>query len=143
LFRALLAFHSFEQVRVFPSVKRPYASTTGFSEEFCNEAENGKKMGNKLFVGGLSWNTDDNSLKAAFEAHGTVEEAKVIVDRETGRSRGFGFVTMSQESEAADAMASLDGKELDGRTVKVNEAQERQRRDGGGGRRGGGGNARW
>ena len=63
----------------------------------------------KLFVGGLSWNTDDNSLQAAFSAHGTVEEAKVIIDRETGRSRGFGFVTMSQQSEAADAIAARDG----------------------------------
>tara|TARA_B100000530_G_C15761386_1_gene409734 strand:- start:229 stop:543 length:315 start_codon:yes stop_codon:yes gene_type:complete len=104
-------------------------------------------MGNKLFVGGISWNTDDNSLKAAFEAYGSVEEAKVITDRETGRSRGFGFVTMSSDSEAADAIAGLDGQELDGRTVRVNEAQERQRRDGGGGggRRGGGGGGggRW
>jgi cold-inducible RNA-binding protein len=106
-----------------------------------------EKMGNKLFVGGISWNTDDNSLKAAFEAYGSVEEAKVITDRETGRSRGFGFVTMSSDSEAADAIAGLDGQELDGRTVRVNEAQERQRRDGGGGggRRGGGGGGggRW
>jgi len=102
-------------------------------------------MANKLFVGGLSWNTDDAALQAAFSAHGTVEDAKVITDRDTGRSRGFGFVTMSQPSEAADAIAAMDGKELDGRTVRVNEAQERQRRDGGGGGRsgGGGGNSRW
>jgi len=99
------------------------------------------KMGNKLFVGGISWNTDDSSLKAAFEAYGAVEEAKVITDRETGRSRGFGFVTMSSDAEAAAAIAGLDGQELDGRVVKVNEAQERQRRDGGGGRSGGG--RRW
>ena len=98
-------------------------------------------MGNKLFVGGLSWNTDENSLRAAFLAHGTVEEAKVIIDRETGRSRGFGFVTMSQQSEAADAIAALDGQELDGRTVRVNEAQDRPHRDGG--RQRGGGNSRW
>ena len=98
-------------------------------------------MGNKLFVGGISWNTDDSSLAAAFEAYGTVEEAKVITDRETGRSRGFGFVTMSSEDEASAAISGLDGQELDGRTVRVNVAQERQRRDGGGGggRRGGGG----
>ena len=73
---------------------------------------------NKLFVGGLSWNTDDNSLQAAFSAHGTVEEAKVIVNHKTGRSRGLGFVTMSQHSEATDAIAALDGQELDGRTVR-------------------------
>ena len=96
---------------------------------------------NKLFVGGLSWNTDDNSLQAAFSAHGTVEEAKVIVNHKTGRSRGLGFVTMSQQSEATDAIAALDGQELDGRTVRVNEAQDRPCRDGDGQR--GGGNPRW
>jgi len=98
-------------------------------------------MGNKLFVGGLSWDTDDNSLQAAFSTHGTVEEAKVIVDLQTGRSRGFGFVTMSQQSEAKAAIAALDGQELDGRTVRVNEAQDRPHRDGGGKRSGG--NSRW
>ena len=82
-------------------------------------------MGNKLFVGGLSWNTDDNGLRAAFEPHGTVTEAKVISDRDTGRSRGFGFVTMSDDATAAAAVQAMDGKELDGRTVRVNEAQER------------------
>jgi len=96
-------------------------------------------MGNKLFVGGLSWDTDDNSLRDAFSAHGTVSEAKVILDRDTGRSRGFGFVTMSSDSEAADAVAALDGQPIDGRNVRVNEAQERSRGGGGGGRRGGGG----
>ena len=98
-------------------------------------------MGNKLFVGGLSWDTDDNSLQAAFSTHGTVEEAKVIVDRQTGRSRGFGFVTMSQQSEAKAAIAALDGQELDGRTVRVNEAQDRPHRDGGDKRSGG--NSPW
>ena len=96
-------------------------------------------MGNKLFVGGLSWDTDDNSLRDAFAAHGTVTDAKVILDRDTGRSRGFGFVTMSSDSEAADAVAALDGQPIDGRNVRVNEAQERSRGGGGGGRRGGGG----
>ena len=108
-------------------------------------------MGNKLFVGGLAWGTDDQSLEAAFAAYGTVNEAKVILDRETGRSRGFGFVTMSDDSEAQAAQSGLDGQEIDGRAVRVNEAQERSggggRRDGGGGGRrgggGGGGNSRW
>ncbi len=68
-------------------------------------------------------------------------EAKVIIDRETGRSRGFGFVTMSEQSEAADAITALDGQELDGRTVRVNEAQDRPHRDGG--RQRGGGNSCW
>ena len=98
-------------------------------------------MGNKLFVGGLSWDTDDNSLNDAFAAHGTVQEAKVILDRDSGRSRGFGFVTMSSQAEADAAIAALDGQNLDGRTIRVNEAQERGGGGGGGGggRRGGGG----
>ena len=99
-------------------------------------------MSKKLFVGGLSWGTTDQGLRSAFEQYGEVTDAKVITDRESGRSRGFGFVTMSQDSEASEAMSNLDGQELDGRTVKVNEAQERQNRNGGGGNRGGR-NARW
>ena len=91
-------------------------------------------MGNKLFVGGLAWGTDDHSLRTAFEAFGSVTEAKVITDRETGRSRGFGFVTFSGGTEAADAIAKMDGTDLDGRSIRVNEAQERS-----GGPRGGGG----
>jgi len=82
----------------------------------------------KLFVGGLSWGTDNDSLLAKFEQYGTVTEAKVIFDRETDRSRGFGFVTYSSDQDADDAMHGLDGKEFDGRTIKVNEAQERQPR---------------
>jgi RNA recognition motif-containing protein len=82
----------------------------------------------KLFVGGLSWGTDNDSLLAKFEQYGAVTEAKVIFDRETDRSRGFGFVTYSNDQDADDAMHGLDGKEFDGRTIKVNEAQERQPR---------------
>ncbi len=107
-------------------------------------------MGNKLFVGGLSWDTDDNSLRNAFEQHGTVHEAKVILDRDSGRSRGFGFVTMSASDEAQAAISAMDGTSLDGRNIRVNEAMERGgRRDGGGGggyrggRGGGGGGGRW
>ncbi len=96
-----------------------------------------KNMGNKLFVGGLSWDTDDNSLREAFLAHGDVSEAKVILDRDSGRSRGFGFVTMGDDSQASAAIAAMDGQPLDGRTIRVNEAQERSRGGGGGG--GGGG----
>lgn len=94
-------------------------------------------MGNKLFVGGLAWATDDDSLRSAFEAHGTVTDAKVITDRETGRSRGFGFVTFSSADEAAAAQQEMDGAQLDGRGIRVNEAQERAPRGGGGGGRGG------
>ena len=96
-------------------------------------------MGNKLFVGGLAWATDDHSLQTAFAGLGNVTEAKVITDRETGRSRGFGFVTFDNDQAAADAIAQLDGSELDGRTIRVNEAQARSGGGGGGGRGGGGG----
>jgi RNA recognition motif-containing protein len=98
-------------------------------------------MGKKLFVGGLSWNTTDAGLKEAFSRYGDVTDAKVITDRETGRSRGFGFVTFSADASAADAIAGMDGKALDGRTLKVNEAEERRdsRGGGGGGGFGGGG----
>ena len=103
-------------------------------------------MKNKLFVGGLAWATDDNGLRSAFESFGEVEEAKVIQDRDTGRSRGFGFVTFSSDEAAESAMGEMDGKELDGRTIRVNIAQERSRGGGGGGRGGrggGGGGGRW
>jgi cold-inducible RNA-binding protein len=98
-------------------------------------------MSKKLFVGGLSWDTDDRSLLAAFEVHGTVSEAKVITDRDSGRSRGFGFVTFDDASAANEAIAQLDGTSLDGRTINVNEAQDRRGGRGGGG--GGGGGGRW
>lgn len=91
-------------------------------------------MGTRLFVGGLSFNTDDAGLREAFEPHGEVVEAKVILDRETGRSRGFGFVNFSTEESAQAAVRSMDGVNLDGRTIRVNEAQERG--GGGGPRRG-------
>ncbi len=89
-------------------------------------------MQNKLYVGGLSWDTDNAGLEKAFAEFGNVEEAKVITDRDTGRSRGFGFVTFAEEADAEKALA-LDGTELDGRTLKVNIAHDKPRRDGGGG----------
>jgi RNA recognition motif-containing protein len=94
-------------------------------------------MSKKLFVGGLSWDTTDESLRAAFERFGPVIEAKVISDRDTGRSRGFGFVTFDAAADAEEAISEMDGGELDGRQVRVNEAQDR--REGGGGGGGGGG----
>lgn len=97
-------------------------------------------MSNKLFVGGLSWNTNDESLRDGFAQHGTVLEAKVVTDRETGRSRGFGFVTMSDPAGTETAMRAMDGASLDGRTIRVNEANDRERGGGGGG--GGGGRDR-
>ena len=93
-------------------------------------------MSTKLFVGGLDWNTNDESLRRAFAPFGDVTDAKVITDRETGRSRGFAFVTFADGAAARDAIAGMDGKQLDGRSVRVNEAQDKQ---GGGGGGGGGG----
>ncbi len=86
------------------------------------------RMGNKLFVGGVSWNTTDESLREAFEKFGEVTDAVIITDRETGRSRGFGFVTFQEASDAEKAVREMDGTELDGRTIRVNEAKERERR---------------
>ena len=82
----------------------------------------------KMYVGNLSWDTTTASLRAHFEGFGDVSDAIVITDRDSGRSRGFGFVTMDDDEQARAAMSECDGKELDGRTIKVNEAQERQRR---------------
>ncbi|KAK3136641.1 hypothetical protein QOZ80_5BG0439900 [Eleusine coracana subsp. coracana] len=95
----------------------------------------------KLFVGGLSYNTDEQSLKDEFENYGTVVESRIILDRETGRSRGFGFVTYTSSEEASAAITALDGKDLHGRTIRVNHATERTGgfRSGGGGFGSGGG----
>src|SRR5271165_2103098 len=94
-------------------------------------------MSNKLFVGNLSFNTTENDLQDAFAAHGTVVEANLMMDRATGRPRGFGFVTMSTAEEAQKAVAALNGKSVDGRALTVNVARPREERAPGGG--GGGG----
>ena len=94
-------------------------------------------MSNKLFVGNLSFNTTENDLQDAFAAHGTVLEANLMVDRVSGRPRGFGFVTMSTPEEAQAAISALNGASIDGRDLTVNEARPREERSGGGG--GGGG----
>ncbi len=106
-------------------------------------------MSNKLFVGNLSFNTTENDLQDAFAAHGTVVEANLMMDRMSGRPRGFGFVTMSTPEEAQKAIEALHGHELDGRALTVNVARPREERPagggGGGGRReygGGGGGGR-
>ncbi|HSN56517.1 MAG TPA: hypothetical protein VLT32_17750 [Candidatus Sulfomarinibacteraceae bacterium] len=96
-------------------------------------------MSKKLFVGSLSWNTDDRGLREAFAAHGEVSEAVVISDRDTGRSRGFGFVTFEDDDAADKAVAALNGTELDGRTIRVDVAQAKERNRGGGGGGGRGG----
>ena len=90
-------------------------------------------MGKKIFVGNLSFDTTSADLEALFAEAGTCESASVISDRATGRSRGFGFVEMSSASEAAKAIASLNGRELHGRTLNVSEARERSGGGGGGG----------
>ena len=96
-------------------------------------------MGKKLFIGSLAWATDSASLQAAFERFGAIEEATVISDRETGRSRGFGFVTFTDEGPTQQAISEMNGTELDGRPIVVNEAKEQAPRGGGGGGGGGGG----
>jgi RNA recognition motif-containing protein len=102
-------------------------------------------VGKRLFVGNLSFNTMEDDLIAAFEQDGRkVESAQIMVDRDTGRSRGFAFVEMANDADAQAAIQAMNGVELDGRALRVNEAQERQQRGGGGGgggggRRGGGG----
>jgi cold-inducible RNA-binding protein len=91
-------------------------------------------MGTKLYVGGLPYSVTEGRLQEIFSAHGTVESANVIADKFTGQSRGFGFVEMSSGSEAQQAISSLNGTQLDGRTLTVNEAKPMARRDDGGGR---------
>ncbi len=86
-------------------------------------------MSKKLFVGGLSWGTDSDQLREAFETYGVVTDAVVITDRETGRSRGFGFVTFEEAADATSAMGEMNGATLDGRTLKVDKANERPPRN--------------
>ena len=103
-------------------------------------------MGNKLYVGGLPYSVTEGRLQELFAAHGTVESAKVITDKFTGQSRGFGFVEMGSGTEAQRAIQALNGTQLDGRSLVVNEAKPMERRDGGdGGGRGNrsGGRDRW
>ena len=110
----------------------------------------------KLYVGNLSFNTSNQDLEQIFGEIGTVESTNIIEDRDTGRSRGFGFVEMSSKEEGQNAISQLDGKEVDGRALKVNEAKPQENRGGGGGggrggyggggggnRGGGGGGSRW
>ncbi|HTQ85462.1 MAG TPA: RNA-binding protein [Candidatus Solibacter sp.] len=104
-----------------------------------------------LFVGNLAFQTTEEDLRALFEPFGKVERAHLAMDRETGRARGFGFVEMANDDEAKNAIAALDGKEVGGRNVKVNEAHAKERggssgrdnRGGGGGRNSKGGGRRW
>jgi cold-inducible RNA-binding protein len=98
----------------------------------------------KLYVGNLSYSTTEESLESAFSAHGQVEEVAIITDRETGRPRGFAFVSMVNDDEARSAIEAVNGLEIDGRTITVNEARPKTERGGrGGGGGGGGGGRRW
>jgi RNA recognition motif-containing protein len=112
-------------------------------------------MGRKLYVGNLTYGVTDSALEQMFAAHGTVESAQVIMDRDSGRSKGFGFVEMKTDQEAQAAIQAMNGKEIDGRALTVNEAKPREDRGGGGrggsgggygggrGGSGGGGGRRW
>ncbi len=102
-------------------------------------------MGKKLYIGNLSYDVSSSDLEAMLSPHGTVQSAQVIMDRDTGQSKGFGFVEMDSDAEAQAAIAALDGQEQGGRALKVNEAKPREPRSGGGyggGGRGGGGGGR-
>ena len=94
-------------------------------------------MGTKIYVGNLPWQSTDEQLEALFAQHGEVTDAKIVTDRDTGRSRGFGFVTMADSTAAQAAIAAINGHAIDGRNLVVNEAHEQGSR-GGGGRPGGG-----
>ncbi len=96
-------------------------------------------MGKKLYVGNLPYSVADSDLQRLFEAHGSVVSAQVIMDRDTGRSKGFGFVEMGNDSEAQAAISALNGSEVDGRSLTVNEARPKPDGGGGGGRGGRGG----
>lgn len=96
-------------------------------------------MSKKLYVGNLAHELSSAELRSVFEPYGTVDSAQVIMDRDTGRSKGFGFVEMAEDKEAQDAIKALDGKEVSGRAIKVNEARPREERSGGSGRGGFGG----
>ncbi len=96
-------------------------------------------MGNRLYVGNLPFSATTETLRQAFASSGDVTDVHVVTDRETGQSRGFGFVTMGNASEAAKAIAAMNGADLDGRALRVNEAEDRPQRNGGGGGGFGGG----
>jgi len=91
-------------------------------------------MGNKLYIGNLPYSADQQTLQDAFGKCGTVESANVIMDRDTGKSKGFGFVEMSSNAEAQKAIQEINGSTIDGRDVKVNEAKPQEKRSGGGGK---------
>src|SRR5262249_2822447 len=104
----------------------------------CHVSFSEALMGRKLYVGNLGYGVSSSDLEQMFAAHGTVQSAQVIMDRDTGRSKGFGFVEMGSDQEARAAITAMNGKDVDGRQLTVNEAKPREGR-GGGGRGGSGG----
>src|SRR5262245_1807518 len=123
----------------------PASSARSFPRGFVLESkaisfsEGGTPMGSKLYVGGLPYAATESQLTALFASHGTVESARVITDKFTGQSRGFGFVEMATPEEAKAAITALNGSQMDGRSLTVNEAKPQEPRTGGGGGRFGGG----
>jgi RNA recognition motif-containing protein len=110
------------------------------SDESTPSSTKGEIRMKKLFVGNLSFSATEQSVRSLFEAHGTVDSVSIVTDRDTGQPRGFGFVEMPNDSEAEQAIAALNGTDLGGRTLNVNEARPKPERGfGGGGSRGGGG----
>jgi RNA recognition motif-containing protein len=132
-------------LRCFRFSPKPFDSTLLQMIPITGKAQY-KLMSTKLYVGNLSFATTSHDLETMFAEHGTVESANLIEDRETGRSRGFGFVEMSSKEEADNAISLMNGKEVDGRSLTVNEAKPREdrggSRGGGGGYGGGGGGGR-
>lgn len=100
-------------------------------------------MGRKLYVGNLPYSVTEQTLHSTFEPHGTVESVKLITDRDTGQSKGFGFIEMSSDAEAGAAISALNGTDVDGRPITVNEAKPQVKRSGGGGGGNRGGGGRW
>jgi hypothetical protein len=137
------AIHLYSQICVWKQRLRSNWSRWVEAPHGFPEIERGSSMGNKLYVGNLSYNIRDEELQQAFAQYGSVSSAKVMMDRETGRSKGFGFVEMGSDAEAQAAINGMNGQALDGRAIVVNEARPREERPGGfgggGGRSGGGG----
>src|SRR5687768_18039498 len=130
---------------IWANVVAPFLATWKVKRGSGRPNSLGETMGKKLYVGNLSYDVDSSQLEQLFSAHGTVESAQVINDRDTGRSKGFGFVEMSSDAEAQAAIAAVNGQDHGGRALTVNEAKPREDRPkggGGGGGYGGGGGGR-
>ena len=129
-----------------PRPDRPVRSPAPVAPRSNRRRDEECELSKKLYVGNIPFNTTEDELRAVFERHGRVESVNVITDRDSGRPRGFAFVEMDEASAAEEAMRALDGSELGGRSLRVNEAQDRRGGGGGGGgggRRGGGGGGRY